>query len=387
MGAPGVDKKSTHVLLGLALVIAVAGAAVLSFSIYTGKFTSSDRVTLYLDRAGLMLDKGSDVKVSGVVVGHVASVHPDGDKVVVAMDISSDQVKDLPANVNGTIDPTTLFGRKFVTLIRPEHPSERHLTAGSVIEDGTTTTEVNDLLESLVTVLRTVNPQKVSNTLTGLSTAVAGVGDNVGNLVVDLDDYLRAFNPHLGQLKQDMRLGSRVAETVAQATPDILDTVKNLTTTSGTITEKQTQLSAFLLSFSNFGASGENLFATSGEPLEKAVDALRPTSALLGDFSPIYPCFIANLAQTNKHLELTNGGSGRPGLNILGTLLPGNPPYTYKDNLPKTGLDNGPSCYPAGPKGAGHVNFDDNSDAYAPIQGPTDLIGNPLADLLFGGPR
>ncbi|PYE12365.1 phospholipid/cholesterol/gamma-HCH transport system substrate-binding protein [Williamsia limnetica] len=387
MGAAGVNRKSTNVLLGLALVVAVTGAAVLSFSIYSGKLTSSDRVTLYVDRAGLMLEKGSDVKVSGVVVGHVSSVRPDDDKVIVSMDISSDYAKDLPANTNGTIDPTTLFGRKFVTLIRPEQPSDRRLTAGSVIEDGTTTTEVNDLLESLVTVLRTVDPQRVSNTLTGLSTALAGVGDNVGNLVVDLDGYLRDFNPHLDELQKDMQYGSQVAETVAQATPDILDTVRNLTTTSGTITEKEKQLSAFLLSFSNFGASGENLFVTSGTPLQKAVSALQPTSAVLGEFSPILPCFIANLAQTNRHLELTNSGSGRPGLNILGTLLAGNPPYSYPDNLPKTGLDNGPSCYPAGPKGAGHVNFDDGSDAYAPIQGPTDFIGNPLADLLFGGSR
>ena len=105
----------------------------------------------------------------------------------------------------------------------------------------------------------------------------------------------------------------------------------------------------------------------------------------MSEFSPVLPCFLKNLAQTNKHLEITNGGSARPGLNVMATLLMGNPSYKYSENLPRTGLPNAPSCYSN--VGTRHVDFPDGSNAYAPITGPEDYFGNPIADLLFGGSR
>ncbi|MBE7194821.1 MAG: mammalian cell entry protein, partial [Gordonia polyisoprenivorans] len=71
---------------------------------------------------------------------------------------------------------------------------------------------------------------------------------------------------------------------------------------------------------------------------------------------------------------------------VVGTILAGNPPYTYPENLPKVGLPGvGPSCYEPRGGRVGHVDFPDGSDAYRPINDAGDLIGNPLATLLFGG--
>lgn len=70
-----------------------------------------------------------------------------------------------------------------------------------------------------------------------------------------------------------------------------------------------------------------------------------------------------------------------------GTILMGNPPYTKPENLPKVGMPGiKPSCYPtANGTTPPHYNFPDGSDAYRPIRGPLDFIGNPLADLFTGG--
>lgn len=90
--------------------------------------------------------------------------------------------------------------------------------------------------------------------------------------------------------------------------------------------------------------------------------------------------------QTNKYLERTVGGSDQAGLNILGTLLMGDPPYTYPENAPKNGADGAPRCYdPA--QAPGHTDFDDGSKAYQAAHGVEDLIGNPFAQFMFGGVR
>ncbi|KAF0960836.1 MCE family protein [Rhodococcus sp. T7] len=378
--------RLVYVLLGVCLVTLIAIATAVSVGTYRGSFHSSVPVTLYSARSGLMLEPGSDVKMRDVVVGRVSQVRMVDNQAEITMDIDESRTSGIPENITAVIDPTTLFGRKFVTLVQPEHPTTTTVSAGSVVQGTAVATEVNDLLDSLVTVLRTVEPQKVNATLSALSTSLQGRGDELGDMMVELDTYLSEFNGSLPTLQRDLVKGAEVSGILADAAPDLLRTVDHVSTTGDTVTEKEQQLSAFLLSFSGFGNSGRSFFEASGVPLEKSLDALEPTTALLAQQAPMYPCFLASLDQTNRYLERTVGGSDQAGLNILGTLLMGDPPYTYPENAPKNGADGAPQCYdPAQPPG--HTDFDDGSKAYQPAHGVEDLIGNPFAQFMFGGVR
>ncbi|MFC9553357.1 MCE family protein [Rhodococcus sp. NPDC056960] len=378
--------RLVYVLLGVCLVTLFAIATAVSVGIYRGSFASTVPVTLYSARSGLMLEPGSDIKMRDVVVGRVSKVQLVDDQAQITMDIDESRTSAIPENITAVIDPTTLFGRKFVTLVQPEHPSATTVSAGSVVRGTGVATEVNDLLDSLVTVLRTVEPQKVNATLSALSTSLQGRGDQLGDMMVELDTYLSEFNGSLPTLQRDLVKGAEVSDVLADAAPDLLRTVDHVITTGDTVTEKKDQFSAFLLSFSSFGNSGRSFFEASGEPLEKSLDVLEPTTALLAQNAPMYPCFLASMDQTNKYLERTVGGSDQAGLNILGTLLMGDPPYTYPKNAPKNGADGAPRCYdPA--QAPGHTDFDDGSHAYQPARGIEDLIGNPFAQFMFGGGR
>ncbi|WP_368680253.1 MCE family protein (plasmid) [Rhodococcus opacus] len=375
-----------YVLLGVCLVALMAIATAVSVGIYRGSFTSTVPVTLYSARSGLMLEPGSDIKMRDVVVGRVSKVQLVDDQAEITMDIDEGRTSAIPENITAVIDPTTLFGRKFVTLVQPEHPSSSPLSAGSVVQGTAVATEVNDLLDSLVTVLRTVEPQKVNATLSALSTSLQGRGDQLGDMMVELDTYLSEFNGSLPTLQRDLVKGAEVSDILAGAAPELLRTVDHASTTSDTVTGREQQLSAFLLSFSGFGNSGRSFFEASGVPLEKSLDALEPTTALLAQHAPMYPCFLASMDQTNRYLERTVGGSDQAGLNILATLLMGDPPYTYPEDAPKNGADGPPRCYdPA--QAPGHTDFDDGSHAYQPARGVEDLIGNPFAQFMFGGGR
>ncbi|PKZ63855.1 mammalian cell entry protein [Gordonia terrae] len=380
--------RRANVALGVLLIVAIIGAVTLSISLYRGAFHKTTGITLVTDRSGLMLEEGSDVKLHGVVVGRVQHISLRDNQVHMKLAMETGQALRIPSNITAAIDPTTLLGRKFVTLVPPPNEARTHLTGGEVIRTTTVTTEVNDLLTSLVSVLQEINPEKVSTTTANLSTALAGTGDQVGTLVDQLDSYLRDFNPYLPQLRDDLRLGAGVVDRLASAAPELMSTVRQASVTARTLTDNQAQFAAFVLSFSDFGQAGRDLFVRGGVPLQRAARSLNAPLNLLSEFSPIYPCFLSNLAQTNRFLERTVGGSARPGLNVASTLLMGNPPYTYPENLPKVGLSGtSPSCYASSSSPTPHIAFDDGSDAYRPIDSPDDLIGNPLATMLYGVDR
>lgn len=378
--------RAAYVALGFGLVTLILAATAVSVGVYRGSFTSTVPVKLYSARAGLMLEPGSDIKIRDVVVGRVSKVQLVDNQAEITMDLDKDRAAGIPENVSAVIDPTTLFGRKFVTLVQPENPAAKSVTTGSIIIGTGVPTEVNDLLESLVGVLRTVEPQKVNASLSALSTSLQGRGDQLGNMLVELDKYLSEFNGSLPNLQRDLQKGATVADILADSAPPLLQTVDHASTTGVTLTEKQKQFNAFLLSFSRFGNSGRALFEESGTPLEQSLDALDPTTALLAQYSPMYPCFLQNMEQTNKYLERLLGGSAQPGLNILGSVLMGDPPYKYPEDAPKTRAGGGPRCYDPS-QAPGHTDFDDGSNAYHPTRNVEDLIGNPFAQFMFGGAR
>lgn len=378
--------RRVNVVFGLTGVLIMVAATALSIALYRGALDTTVRITVLSNRAGLMLEPGSDVKMRDVVVGRVSEVHLDSGKAAIEIDIKSDHAQSIPKNTVATIDPTTLFGRKFVALTNPSTPSSRSIAEGAVLESQSVPTEVNDLLSTLVDVLRAVEPQKVNAALNALATSLHGRGDQLGTMLVELDTYVGRFNGSLPTLQKDLAAGAETTDVLANATPDLIETVANLTTTGNTLTEKQSQLSAFLLSFTEFGNRGESFANAAGVPLVESMHTLTPTTALLAERAPTYPCFMASLAQTNKYLERTVGGSAMPGLNILGTLLMGDPPYTSPEDLPVVGADGPSKCYDwTTPQP--HTDFADGSHAYSEAKTFADLIGNPFAQFVPGGGR
>ncbi|MFI6362088.1 MCE family protein [Nocardia sp. NPDC050630] len=374
-------------LLGISAIAAFVLAWTGAIASCSGEFVASTRVYLLADRAGLLMGPGSDVKVRGVVIGRVSAVEVDNDRAKLTLDLNPGQARRIPANVGAEIAPTTLFGRKFVTLVWPDQPAATTLGAGSTIDGAKVSVEVNDVFDTLLALLKTVEPQKVNATLAALGTALDGHGARFGDLLVSTDRYLGQFNEAIPTLRRDVPLLADNLDTLAAVTPDVMATLKNLSTTSTTLVEKQASLSAFLLSFTQFGNTGAAFTSASSAPLIGAADALEPTTGVLAEQSPSFTCLLSALDHDRGFLENALGG-GRPGLNILSSLLLGDAPYRYDKDLPVNGANGAPSCYgypytkesPA----AGHIDFDTGTTVYGPIRGPEDLLGNPFAALIYG---
>lgn len=385
--AAGQVSESLYVVLGVALIVVVLLLAWLSTAFYRGLFTTTDAVTLELDRSGLLMDPGSDVKLRGVVIGSVDTVEYRDERAVLTLEIAPDELRKVPSNVTVHLEPTTVFGRKFVTLDIPDNPSPSSLLPGSTLEGGSVTVEVNDVFAKLVSLLDVIDPQKVNATLSAVATALDGRGEQAGTLLKDMDRYLAQFNGSIPTLQRDIPKTADNLDTFADATPDFLSLASNFSTTSDTVVEKQAQLNAFLVSFTTFGNTGENFFRNMKEPMISSLAALRPTTALLARYSPQTVCFFQGMSQNVPRLEQVIGGT-KPGLNVQSTILVGQPEYTYPNNLPLVGLDDGPNCRstpvdfddPLPP----HVQFHDGSEAYTREFTAGELADSPLLKLLYG---
>jgi virulence factor Mce-like protein len=293
-------------VLGLLLGLAVA--------VYRQDFTPVVRIELRADSVGNQLEPGADVKLRGLVVGEVRAVRADGRRATVDIALKPEDVQDIPADVDAQLLPKTLFGEKYVNLVLPAGESTdaggRHIKAGDVITQDRTAvgTEVQQVLNDLLPLLRTLQPGELNAALSAISDALEGRGDAIGANLVRADAYFAAVNPHLPALKQDIAELAQVASVYADAAPDLLRILRNTVTTSRTIVDKRDVLDAFLTSTAGFARTATGVLDEDQQRLITLAAVSRPTLSLLAAYAPEYPCLLSGLVKFEPIDEQTFSG-------------------------------------------------------------------------------
>lgn len=189
----GLRKKLAAVGM-VAAIVAVFTLAVMQFS---GSFRDTSPVSLTAARAGLVMNADAKVRLRGVVIGRVGRIEPDGGRVRLTLNMDTDQLRRVPANVTAQIRSNTVFGAKSVDLDIPADPSAARLRAGDSISADRVEVELNTVFQRLVDVLAQVQPDKLNATLGALDTALSGRGDRIGQGLEDLSNLLARTNPVL----------------------------------------------------------------------------------------------------------------------------------------------------------------------------------------------
>ena len=369
-------------LLGAAGMVAVAAITAGVVAAYQQVFTPEVRATVIASRAGLLMYPGADVTLDGVTVGRVTSITPAGGQARLGIAVDPGQITHIPANVEASIDEPTVFGPKFLTLVVPARAASQRLQAGQVIEPTTTATEVNTVFASLVTLLHSVQPAKLSASLGALSTGLQGRGAELGNFIGELNSYLREFNPQLPALSTDLTVAPGVLRTYARAAPGLAATLDNLRVTSGTLVSRQAQFDAFLLDLAGFSGNARAFLAGNERGLTATLATLVPTTGLLATYSPEFGCLFASAAQIQRASKTSK-------IILHSGILPGQQGYHYPADLPQVRAASGPSCYggPLTAAEAAHyprVSFSDGTAGFFPHSDRLTPGSPPLAVQLFG---
>ncbi|MFD8392560.1 MCE family protein [Streptomyces sp. NPDC059680] len=397
-------------LYGIAFIAVLALLLSLAVAVYQQAFTSVVPITLDADSLGNQLDPRADVKLRGVLVGEVREVHADGTKATLDIALKPQYATYIPVDVHARLLPKTLFGEKYVDLVAPPRSSARPIRAGDVITQDRTRVgiEVQQLMNDLLPLLRTVRPGELNATLSAFATALEGRGDRIGDNLTRVDGYLRRLNPHLPSLKEDISRFADVAEVYGDAAPDLMRILRNTVTTSRTIVAKQDQLAAGLRSTAAVAGTADGFLAENGDRLITLGRVSRPTLELFARYSPEYPCLFQGLVRQEKASEdAFRGGEMRITLEVVrpqGAYRPGEEPV-YGEHSgpdcrglphpqvpgPKPHLDDGTSARSSGGPLPGGVDVSATAaeqravgSLVAPVMGvPADQVP-PVATLLFG---
>ncbi|MEV7687061.1 MCE family protein [Streptomyces bungoensis] len=399
-------------LYGIAFLAVLALLLSLAVAVYQQAFTSVVPITLEAGTLGNQLDPRADVKLRGLLVGEVRAVHADGTKATLDIALKPQYVANIPSDVHARLLPKTLFGEKYVDLVAPAGATRpaRPIRAGDVITQDRTKTgiEVQQLMNDLLPLLRTVRPGELDATLSAFATALEGRGDRIGGNLTRVEGYLRRLNPHMPSLQEDITRFADVAEVYGDAAPDLMRILRNTVTTSRTITEKRDQLAAALRTTASVAGTANDFLNENGDRLITLGRISRPTLELFARYSPEYPCLLQGLVRQEKASEdAFRGGEMRITLEVVrpqGAYRPGEEPvYGERSGPdcrglphprvpgPKPHLRDGTSAAGSGgaqPAGAGVSATRAEQRAVgslvAPVMGvPADQVP-PVATLLFG---
>ncbi|GGT54139.1 ABC transporter substrate-binding protein [Streptomyces coeruleorubidus] len=356
-------------LYGVVFIAVLALLLSLSVAVYRQAFTPVVRITLEADSLGNQLDPRADVKLRGLLVGEVREVRADGTKATLDIALKPEHVAQIPSDVHARLLPKTLFGEKYVDLVAPRGSSGRPIRAGDVITQDRTRVgiEVQQLMNDLLPLLRTVQPGKLNATLSAFATALDGRGDRIGDNLTRVEAYLRRLNPHLPSLKEDIARFADVAEVYGDAAPDLMEILRNTVTTSRTIVEEKDRLAAALTTTATVAGTAEDFLDANGDRLITLGRVSRPTLELFARYSPQYPCLLAGLVRQEKASEEAfRGGKMHITLEVV------RPQGAYEPGEePRYGERSGPNCrdLPNPPVPAPGAHLDDGSKKASPSSG------------------
>ncbi|MDV3129404.1 MCE family protein [Mycobacterium sp. 21AC1] len=332
----------------MAILALVLGLIALQFR---GAFEPKSQLTLLASRAGLVLDPGSKVTYNGVPIGRVARVTTDasdGVRARVLLNVDPRYLSILPANVETSIQATTVFGNKYVAFRSPPQPSSDRVTSDTPIDVTAVTTEFNSLFETVTAITEQVDPIKLNQTLTATAQALTGLGAKFGQSLVDGNTILDDLNPRLPQLHRDIAGLADLGEVYAGAAPDLFGGLDNAARTAATFNAQRGNVDAALLAAIGFAGTGADIIEPGGPYLERGAQDLIPTSKLLDEYQGMIFCTLRNYHDVAPGLHQALGGDNGFSLEATGTLYSfgvGNA-YVYPDNLPRVNAKGGPEGRP-----------------------------------------
>lgn len=241
--------ERTYVVYGLCLMVFLALLAGLVSLVMSGTFADTSRVQARMSDIGGGVGPGSDVKMRGVVVGHVANVAGTPGHLQVALNLDNSAIDQIPATVTARVLPATVFGTSFVDLLAPAGATGAHVAAGDTIVQDTSgpTLELQRALDSIDHLVKALGPAQLSSVLHALAASVDGRGHDLGATIDHLSHLLSVLNPQIPLIRADARLLAVNMKTLASVAPDLLRSLDATGDVAGGLVHHADQARALLV--------------------------------------------------------------------------------------------------------------------------------------------
>jgi len=371
--------RARDLALGCGYIVLVLALAVGVWAAYNQVFTKRDDITLTTKAVGNALQKGSDVKLNGVPVGEVTDIEPREGGAHLTLALKPGVLGDLPTSTTGRLLPKTLFGERYVDLVVPDSRSGDTLEPGDTIHQDASNqaVELEELFDQLLPVLQAIQPDKLSAMLGEFAQLLRDNGDDIGTTIVAWGDYLKKLNPLTPKMADDLAALGSVAETYADAAPDLVDALDDMTTTSQTLVDQQTQVRDLFASVI-VAADDTNgwLVANSDTVIGLSRQSRRALEAV-SPYAAEFPCVFKAMRDFIPVMDRVLGkGTKETGVHVVLNITPDRGRYVLGKDDPVFATQGAPRCpYQDGTvKPAGRIT--DQSDG-----APEQILPPPSAQV------
>ena len=211
------------------LISLVFFASVTVFGVYlgSGKLSPKYHLKAKFTAAGQGLQTGSDVKVHGLNIGLVTSVHLVDGEAEVHMALHKGQK--IPVGSTATIRPKTLFGEKFVDIDPGSNEAKGpFLKNNGVIKKTVGGFELERVLSDAYPILRAVKPEELTTLLDTLAHAGQGEGSVINRQIVNFQQVSDINVAHDQDTRQFLDDLARLSDELANRSPDLVAASKDL---------------------------------------------------------------------------------------------------------------------------------------------------------------
>jgi phospholipid/cholesterol/gamma-HCH transport system substrate-binding protein len=163
--------------------------------------------------------------------------------------------------------------------------------------------ELETVLDDVEPLLTTIRPDQLAATLGALAGALQGRGEQLGENLEQLDDYLIRLNPHLPALRTDLARLADTLETYDGVADDLLTLLRNATVTMNTVAGRRDQLAALLADTTDAADYASGFLGRHGDRIIQVGRVSAPVLQLLATYAPEYPCVLSGLVTLQPKVE------------------------------------------------------------------------------------
>ncbi|KAA0919046.1 MCE family protein [Dietzia sp. ANT_WB102] len=231
-----------------------------------------------------MVEKGDDVRIAGVVVGHVTDfeVH-DRDKAKVYFTMAGDRT--LPANVHLTLRFRNMIGQRYMNIAREPGPVQPTLPEGTTIpiEKTSPAVDLTALFNGFRPLFTTLQPDDVNALADSLVRVLQGEGGTVTSLVQQtgqLTNHLADRDRVIGEVIDNL---TRVLETINERDVQFQQLVVTTRQLVEGLADERDAIGSSLDSVADLTSSAENVVAATRPAVTESLDHLKLVSDNLAD--------------------------------------------------------------------------------------------------------
>ena len=298
-------------MTGLVTLVFFAGLTVFGVYLGSGKLSSKYHISGMFTSAGQGLQTGSDVKVHGINVGQVTSVHLINGEAQVRMALHTNQK--VPTSASATIRPKTLFGEKFVDIDPgPHEATGPFLKNHGVIRNTTGGFELERVLTDLYPILQAVRPEEVSTLLSTLAQGGQGLGPEINRQIVAFQQISDVNVKHDADTRQFLDDLARLSDQLANAAPNLVAGAKDLNVALPDLNSQSGNLNTLLEQLSRLSSDTADVLEANRPFLNKFVTEGGKTIQLVYDERNQLPGVVRGLREFFQVLGESAGTTPDP---------------------------------------------------------------------------